>query len=118
MGPAQRLFAAHEDVLSKSGYFAQACRSQFFEASGKRVDLPNEEPEVFSAVLEYLYKGDYSPKLVYDKKRASWSLDDSDGVVPGTESTIYANSLGGPILKDTVIYVSRREPERSRLEHC
>lgn len=104
VGPSQRLFAAHEDVLIKSQYFAQACRAQFFEAAGKRIDLPTEEPEVFSAVLEYLYKGDYSPKLIYDKKRATWLLDDSE--TPGSESTIHSNGVGGSVLKDTIIYVS------------
>jgi len=106
VGPAHRLFAAHEDVLTKSPYFAQACRAQFFEASGKRIDLPNEEPEVFSAVLEYLYKGDYTPKLIYDKKRSSWLLDDGDGRMNAQgESTVQSNGVGGPVLKDTVIYV-------------
>ena len=107
VGPSQRLFAAHEDVLAKAPYFASACRAQFFEASGKRIDLPSEEPEVFSAVLEYLYKGDYTPKLIFDKKRASWLLDDSDLPARGSsESTVYSNGIGGPVLKDTVIYVS------------
>lgn len=72
------------------------------------MDLPSEDPEVFSAVLEYLYKGDYTPKLVFDKKRASWSLDDSDGMAAGQgESTVRSNGAGGAILKDTVIYVRR-----------
>ncbi|KAK5121084.1 hypothetical protein LTR85_005568 [Meristemomyces frigidus] len=119
VGPSRRLFAAHEDVLAKSPYFAQACRAQFFEASGKRIDLPSEDPEVFSAVLEYLYKGDYSPKLVFDKKRASWSLDDSDGTAAGQgESTVRSNGIGGAILKDTVIYCSANRyalPELQRL---
>ncbi|KAK0295419.1 hypothetical protein LTS00_006050 [Friedmanniomyces endolithicus] len=119
VGPAQRLFAAHEDVLSKAPYFAQACRAQFFEASGKRIDLPNEEPEVFSAVLEYLYKGDYMPKLIYDKKRASWLLDDADtaGSAHG-QSTVYNNGIGGPVLKDTAIYCSAHHyalPDLQRL---
>nr|POE80058.1 hypothetical protein CFP56_08124 [Quercus suber] len=115
VGPSQRLFAAHEDVLTKSQHFAHACRSQFFESSGKRIDLPQEEPEVFSAVLEYLYKGDYSPKLIYDKKRASWLLDDADG--PSNENTIHSNGVGGSVLKDTMIYVcpSSLLPPRFRL---
>ncbi|KAK1022945.1 hypothetical protein LTS16_025300 [Friedmanniomyces endolithicus] len=119
VGPAQRLFAAHEDVLSKAPYFAQACRAQFFETSGKRIDLPNGKPEVFSAVLEYLYKGDYVPKLIYDKKRASWLLDDADtaGSAQG-ESTVYNNGIGGPVLKDTAIYCSAHHyalPDLQRL---
>ena len=110
VGSAKLLFAAHEDVLCKSSYFADSCRAQFFNTPGKRVDLPNEEPEVFSAVLEYLYKGDYSPKLAYDKKRAAWYLDDGDGnIATGGESTILQGGIGGAVLKDTVIYV-RRQP--------
>lgn len=101
VGPTQRLFAAHEDVLCKSPYFAQACRAQFFEPSNKRIELPNEEPEVFSAVLEYLYKGDYSPQLAYDKKRTSFYLTKIDGHT--SDITVQYN--GSTVLKDTVIYV-------------
>lgn len=103
VGPSSRLFAAHEDILCKSPYFAQACRAQFFEASGKRIDLPNEEPEVFSAVLEFLYKGDYTPKIAYDKKRASWFLDNA--AAGAGENVVSVGGVGGPVLKDTVIYV-------------
>ena len=55
VGREGRLFAAHEDVLSLSPFFAAACRGQFLEAESKRIDLPDEEPEIFSCVLEYLY---------------------------------------------------------------
>ena len=106
IGPEQRLFAAHEDVLCRSPVFAQQIRKQFFEsdASGKRIDVPNEMPEVFSAILEYLYKGDYSPKLEYDKKHQSWFLDDGDATSGMTESTVCTPD-NHVILKDTVIYV-------------
>ncbi|GAB7330071.1 hypothetical protein MBLNU13_g01750t1 [Cladosporium sp. NU13] len=100
VGPAQRLFAAHEDVLSKSPYFAQACRAQFFEAANKRIELANEDPEVFSAVLEYLYKGDYTPHLAHDKKRQSFYLTKTEGQMP--DATVQYN--GTSVLKDTVIY--------------
>lgn len=105
IGPEQRLFAAHEDVLCKSSFFAHHCRQQFFESNGKRVDLPNESPEVFSAILEYLYKGDYTPKVEFDKKHNSWFLDDSTSSSGTSESIVYAAD-GTAILKDTVIYVS------------
>ena len=55
VGKEGRLFAAHEDVLSLSPFFAAAVRGQFLEAESKRIDLPDEEPEIFSCVLEYLY---------------------------------------------------------------
>jgi hypothetical protein len=42
VGRDQRVFAAHEDVLSLSPYFATALKDQFLEASAKQVDLPDE----------------------------------------------------------------------------
>ncbi|KAF6843137.1 hypothetical protein CMUS01_02417 [Colletotrichum musicola] len=84
VGREGRLFAAHEDVLFQSPFFEAACRGQFFESQSKRISLPDEEPEVFSAVLEYLYKGDYYPRLMHNRHRNSWELEDA---VRGTPQT-------------------------------
>jgi hypothetical protein len=100
VGREQRLFAAHEDVLSHSPFFADFLRAQYFQSTNKRVDLPDEEPEVFSSILEYLYKGDYTPRLEFNKKRNSWNLE--DGGNGAGEAVI--NTTAGPILKDTIIY--------------
>ncbi|KAJ8607446.1 hypothetical protein MRB53_040296 [Persea americana] len=107
VGHEQRLFAAHEDVLCKSPFFAEACRAQFFETAGKRIDLPSEIPEVFSAILEYLYKGDYTPKIQYSKKQGRWYLEDGETAQGNAvaESIIFTRS-GAAVLKDTVIYCS------------
>jgi hypothetical protein len=102
VGAEQRLFAAHEDVLSHSPYFQAACSGQFYQSANKRIDLPDEEPEVFSSILEYLYKGDYYPRLEFNKKRNSWHLEDGGNDNGANEAVIY--SPAGPILKDTVIY--------------
>lgn len=107
VGREQRLFAAHEDVLCHSPFFQAACRGQFFESACKRIDLPDEEPEVFSCVLEYLYKGDYYPRLEFDKRRQSWHLEDAANGQNMAEAVIFHNAVGGPILKDTVIYVCK-----------
>ncbi|KAF7951285.1 hypothetical protein EAE96_006607 [Botrytis aclada] len=112
VGKEERLFAAHEDVLSLSPYFATAMRGQFFEAQSKRITLPDEEPEIFSCVLEYLYKGDYYPRLIHNKRRNSWELEDADhspnpeniGGRGSVEATSYISSVGEHLLKDTVIY--------------
>ncbi|KAM3158767.1 hypothetical protein ABEW05_000587 [Botrytis cinerea] len=112
VGKEGRLFAAHEDVLSLSPYFATALRGQFFEAQSKRMALPDEEPEIFSCVLEYLYKGDYYPRLIHNKRRNSWELEDADhspnpeniGGRGSVEATSYISSVGEHLLKDTVIY--------------
>jgi hypothetical protein len=106
IGPEQRIFAAHEDVLCTSPFFQNALRGQFMDSSpNKRVALPDEEPEVFSSLLEYLYKGDYSPRLIHNKKRNSWELEapSVEGRSPG-DSIVYHHSTDGDLLKDTVIY--------------
>lgn len=103
IGPEQRLFAAHEDILSTSTFFAAICRGQFLESSSKRVALPEELPEIFSSVLEYLYKGDYYPRLLHNKRRNAWELEDTSGT-SGSESTVYHQTSGQMLLKDTLVY--------------
>ncbi|KAF2165729.1 hypothetical protein M409DRAFT_67088 [Zasmidium cellare ATCC 36951] len=123
VGKDQRLFAAHEDVLARSPWFAEACRAQFFESPGqRRISLPDDEPEVLSAVLEFLYKGDYYPRLLHDRKRNTWSLEDGQepstitSMSPRMESdpkklgglnefaSIYHHGVGDYILRDTAVY--------------
>ena len=76
------------------------------ESQTKRIALHDEEPEIFSSVLEYLYKGDYYPRLVHNKRRNSWELESPSEENGGAsiESTIYHHSVEGILLKDTVIY--------------
>lgn len=75
------------------------------EPQNKRVALPDEEPEIFSSVLEFLYKGDYYPRLVHNKKRNSWEIEQLIDETRGTpESTVYHHGIDGEVLKDTVIY--------------
>jgi hypothetical protein len=123
VGREGRLFAAHEATLCQSPYFEAACRGRFFDAQSRRISLPDEEPEVFSAVLEYLYKGDYYPRLLHNKHRNSWELEDSVRRSPHTsphlenspgggravslsavEPTVYIAGEGQHLLRDTVIY--------------
>lgn len=74
------------------------------EATNKRISLPDEEPEIFSSVLEYLYKGDYYPRLVHNKRRNTWELETGEGGTGSVESTVYHHGVEGELLKDTVIY--------------
>jgi hypothetical protein len=112
VGPDQRLFAAHEDVLCHSPFFAEALRGQFFESTNRRIDLPTEEPEIFSCILEYLYKGDYYPRLVHDKRRQTWMLEgavsspdpNKGDRVAAVEPTFYHAGVGDVILRDTAVY--------------
>ncbi|KAI1820052.1 hypothetical protein F4861DRAFT_543330 [Xylaria intraflava] len=117
VGHEGRLFAAHEEVLCQSPFFERVCRDQYLGAQSKRISLPDEEPEVFSAVLEYLYKGDYYPRLLHNKHRNSWYLEDavrspglSDpnnttrGGRGAVEATMYVPSVDQCLLRDTVVY--------------
>lgn len=128
VGHEGRLFAAHEDVLCQAPFFKEVMRGNFLDAQNKRISLPEEEPEVFSAILEYLYKGDYYPRLLHNKHRNSWELEDSTprratphtsptihdspnmaggraGLTPAAvEATVYLSSIGQHLLRDTVIY--------------
>ncbi|EFY88274.1 hypothetical protein MAC_05747 [Metarhizium acridum CQMa 102] len=118
VGREGRLFAAHEDVLRQSPFFDAACRGNFSDSQSRRISLPDEEPEVFSAILEYLYKGDYYPRLLHNRSRNSWDLEDRvrtphtspnpeigggcAGTVP--DATVFVYSVGADVLRDTVIY--------------
>ncbi|KAJ9130526.1 Btb poz-like protein [Pleurostoma richardsiae] len=100
VGSEGRLFAAHEDVLRQSPFFERALRGSYLEqsyAQSRRIALPDEEPEIFSAVLEYLYKGDYYPRLLHNKHRNSWELEDSlpHRGTPNTSPNIPENYYGG-----------------------
>ncbi|KAI0474639.1 hypothetical protein F4859DRAFT_75076 [Xylaria cf. heliscus] len=105
IGRDQRIFAAHEDVLCASPWFQQALSDQYMDPqNGKRIHLPDDEPEIFSSILEYLYKGDYYPRLIHNKRRNSWEIEQLDEERGSSESTIYHHAIDGDILKDTVIY--------------
>jgi len=108
VGREQRLFAAHEDVLCHSSYFGAALKGNFLHGASKRMELPDEEPEILSCILEFLYKGDYYPRLLHNKRRDTWDLEDAQDFKAGgrgnSASTIYLADAGGDILRDTVVY--------------
>lgn len=58
-------------------------------------------------MLEYLYKGDYYPRLRHDKRRNSWDLEDSGHAAASSpDSTLYHSGLQQSLLKDTLVYCS------------
>ena len=69
-----RMFSSH------SSYFAAALKGNFLDGISKKIDLPDEEPETLSCILEFLYKGDYYPRLLHNKRRNTW---DSRGFAGG-----------------------------------
>ncbi|KAJ5477504.1 hypothetical protein N7539_007648, partial [Penicillium diatomitis] len=130
VGPQQRLFAAHESILSACPIFAAQCSSQIpsppppshphITAPSKRIDLPDENAEVFSCVLEYLYKGDYTPRLQHNPTTGTWTLAPDAPAPQGTmvasvasattntstNAVIWHHAAEGPVLRDTAVYCS------------
>lgn len=109
VGRDQRLFAGHEDILSISPFFSAALKDQMLDGSPKQLSLPDEEPETLSCVLEYLYKGDYYPRLLHSKRRNSWHLEGAQGLNNrsgrgSSESTMFHSGVGDNLLRDTVVY--------------
>lgn len=126
VGRDQRLFAAHEDVLSVSPFFSAALKEQFLEDGAKQLTLPDEwdnpayfdwtktytwyrEPEILSCVLEFLYKGDYFPRLLRGKQRNSWSLENAQDINQtggrgSSEPTMFHHGVGDLVLRDTAVY--------------
>ncbi|KAJ6125350.1 hypothetical protein N7471_012667 [Penicillium samsonianum] len=133
VGPEKRLFAAHEAILRASPFFAAHCTAQTpnrnaprprhpLQPPSKRIDLPEEQAEVLSCVLEYLYNGDYYPRLQHNSQTQTWELEDADaGVGAGASgelgqatATVFHHRARGVILRDTAIYCAA---EKYNLPH-
>ncbi|KAL5604031.1 hypothetical protein BROUX41_002027 [Berkeleyomyces rouxiae] len=110
VGSEGRVFAAHEDVLCQSTFFTAACRNQATESANKRIILRDEEPAVFSAILEYLYKKDYYPRLIHRKSTDSWELEDSDV----SEATQNTNPYSSPVPLVSASPKMRRHSNQSK----
>lgn len=62
MGLEREMFTAHRDILSKSPKFNAQCNNEHYaEGNTKKIELPDHNPDIFTILLEYLYKGDYRP---------------------------------------------------------
>lgn len=121
VGHERRIFAAHEDVLSRSAYFASVFKDQFLEPNGKKVDLVDEEPEVLSCILEFLYKGDYFPRLLH-KRRHTWELEDAQDVYKtggrgSSMATMFHSGVNAELLRDTVVYCAAEKYGLDELKH-
>ncbi|PYH96360.1 hypothetical protein BO71DRAFT_349191 [Aspergillus ellipticus CBS 707.79] len=122
VGPAKRIFAAHKDILCVSPYFAAICSRPNNNSSSsspssssstsstpspsypRNINLPDEQPEVFSCILEFLYRGDYFPRLQHDRARDTWQLESTSPNGDNCAATMYHHAAGAEILRDTAVY--------------
>lgn len=61
VGPHADTFYVHRAIMTKSEYFRKALDGDFREAEQQAIDLPEEDPAVFSFVVAFLYEGSYAP---------------------------------------------------------
>lgn len=60
VGAQRRVFPGHRAILAaRSSWFARALDPAFRESFERRIQLPEDDPEVFELLLDYLYTGEY-----------------------------------------------------------
>ncbi|CAK4018747.1 btb poz domain containing [Lecanosticta acicola] len=58
-GDAQKAFNIHKSFLSKTSEFLKrACNGDWKEGEAKKIEFPEQAPEVFEIYLQWLYTGD------------------------------------------------------------
>lgn len=60
VGQDQVEFHAHEDTLCKLRFFQAAVQGSFRESLTKSIDMPEDTPSAVSALIEFLYTGNYT----------------------------------------------------------
>lgn len=55
VGPEKQKYTPHKEILTQVKFFAACLYSGFRESKENEISLPEDEPEVFERILEYLY---------------------------------------------------------------
>lgn len=96
--PKPTLFYVHEHQLLEIPFFRGALRPDaFLESEQKCVKFEEEDPEIFSRLLEYLYEGDCFPRQVSCISGTTTAFERPLFVrrnVPGSEPEPYSNITG------------------------
>ncbi|KAH6640171.1 hypothetical protein F5144DRAFT_87652 [Chaetomium tenue] len=68
-------FRLHRAVIcSQSPFFEKACSGNFVEAATGRVDLTQEDPEIFAKFVRFVYTGNYNDEDHLDPKHCDDSV--------------------------------------------
>jgi hypothetical protein len=121
VGPHAETFPVHKAILRKSEYFRKALDGEFREAGEQAIDLPEEDPDIFSFVVAYLYEEKFVPikalstALVVEPDKGKGkevNEDESPTSESGSES---AGSVGSD---ESARSRRRREQRRRRVERA
>ncbi|KAH6712075.1 hypothetical protein DL95DRAFT_24711 [Leptodontidium sp. 2 PMI_412] len=63
-GDEQALLTAHQALITRSPWFADACAKFSDDVSERRIDLIDEDLDAVGCFLEFLYTGDYFPRKI------------------------------------------------------
>ncbi|KAL8799711.1 MAG: hypothetical protein Q9182_005689 [Xanthomendoza sp. 2 TL-2023] len=59
VGPEEKQFTAHASYLAQSPVFDRMCHGHFEESQTLQIRLPEDDPRVIKAVVQYLYSGSF-----------------------------------------------------------
>ncbi|CAL3971017.1 hypothetical protein PZA11_007389 [Diplocarpon coronariae] len=104
-GDEQALLTAHQALLTRSPWFADACAKFSDDISERRIDLIDEDLDAVGCFLEYLYTGDYFPRKIagsreLERDPATPEVDETgDQLLKHGRVYTLAVTLGLPALK-------------------
>lgn len=92
VGPEGTEFRTYEDTLCQLPFFRAALQGQFREASEKTISMPEDEPEVISALVEFMYVGRYTYTYHHSATGEANSTDRADSPTSdATEGSFHAS---------------------------
>ncbi|PBP18694.1 hypothetical protein BUE80_DR010338 [Diplocarpon rosae] len=92
-GHEQALLTAHQGLLTRSPWFADACAKFSDDVPERRIDLIDEDLDAVGCFLEFLYTGEYFPRKI----AGSHALE-RDATTPDVDET------GDQLLKHARVY--------------
>ncbi|KAL8799710.1 MAG: hypothetical protein Q9182_005688 [Xanthomendoza sp. 2 TL-2023] len=66
VGPQEQKFTAHASFLSQSPVLDRMCHGHFEESRTFTIRLPEDDPKVIKAMIQYLYTGDFTNYGLHD----------------------------------------------------
>ncbi|KAH6838518.1 hypothetical protein B0I37DRAFT_358274 [Chaetomium sp. MPI-CAGE-AT-0009] len=92
-GDNETILTAHQGLLVRSPYFADACAAFTDDGSPRQIELPSEDLDAMGCFLEFLYTNDYFPKKVPGQRKL-----EKDASIPEVDMT------GDQLLKHAKVY--------------
>ncbi|MCJ1258221.1 hypothetical protein MMC24_006052 [Lignoscripta atroalba] len=74
-GESQTILSAHQALLVRSPFFAEAISRFSEDATTRRIELAEDDLEAIGAFLQWLYVGEYFPRKINDAQGAGLESD-------------------------------------------